>query len=208
MGGVPVHRLKAWLSGVVCVALAGVLSSCQQPSGGGGSPQKLEESPQPTGYGATFLGPDECSSRGKDFREVSCTSERAYARVLARYEESRAAGPACPGPTDFVLYISETASGVSATPAAVANGYACMRTLEPPHPGDPGKGGGPRTVVGDCVYHAGKGQVKETACDGSGAKPPAFVVTVSVARRALCPPSTKLYVELGGKKPVGCARRV
>ncbi|GAA1354929.1 hypothetical protein GCM10009612_18220 [Streptomyces beijiangensis] len=197
--------------GVICVVLVGVLSSCQQPSRGGPT-QKLQESPQPTGYGATFLGPDECSSRGRDFREVSCTSERAYARVLARHEGSRPAGPACPDPTDFVLYISETtpalAQGASATPSAVANGYACMRTLEPPHPGDPGKGGGPRTVVGDCVYNAGKGQVKETACDGSGERQPEFEVTTSVARRALCPPTTKLYVQLGGTKPVGCASRV
>ncbi|MEV0091681.1 hypothetical protein [Streptomyces sp. NPDC050738] len=194
----------------------GALSSCQQPSGGG-SPQKLQESPQPTGFGATFLGTQECSSRGKDFREVSCTSEKAYARVLVRYEGSRTTGPACPGPTDFVLYIAETtpalaeganaAPDASATPSPVARGYACMRTLEPPHPGDPGKGGGPRTVVGDCVYNAGKGQVKETACDGAGETQPEFKVMTSVARRALCPPTTKLYVQLGGTKPVGCARR-
>jgi hypothetical protein len=83
-----------------------------------------------------------------------------------------------------------------------------MRNLESPHPGDPGGGGGPRTIVGDCVYGTGKGEVRETACDGSGEHAPQYEVTSAVARRAQCPPSTALYVQLGGTTPVGCARRL
>lgn len=91
---------------------------------------------------------------------------------------------------------------------AVPRGYACMRNLESPHPGDPGQGGGPLTVVGDCVYGSRDGEVRETACDGSDARKPEFEVGSAVARRGLCPDTTDLYVELGGEKPVGCARKV
>ncbi|MEV0476471.1 hypothetical protein AB0I50_42455, partial [Streptomyces prunicolor] len=86
--------------------------------------------------------------------------------------------------------------------------HACMRNLEPPHPGDPGGGGGPRTIVGDCVYGSGSGQVRETACDGSGQRKPQYKVVKAVLRRASCPASTALYVQLGGEQPVGCARPV
>ncbi|MEK8170972.1 hypothetical protein NKH77_19675 [Streptomyces sp. M19] len=68
-------------------------------------------------------------------------------------------------------------------------------------PGDPGRGGGPRTVVGDCVYDADRGEVRETACDGSGARAPRFKVAATVGRRGDCPPATALYIQLGGGHP-------
>jgi hypothetical protein len=89
-----------------------------------------------------------------------------------------------------------------------------MRNLEPPHPGDPGGGGGPLTIAGDCVYRTQQGgpgeqgQVKETPCDSSGAHPPQFRITRVVERRGQCPGATALYVEVGGARPVGCAERV
>jgi hypothetical protein len=106
-----------------------------------------------------------------------------------------------------VLHISEQ-SRISDEDGdgAVHQGYACMRNLEPPHPGDPGGGGGPRTIVGDCVYGSGDGQVRETACDGAGARKPQYQVVKAVAERTQCPLSTALYVQLGGARPVGCAR--
>ncbi|MGW1314692.1 hypothetical protein [Streptomyces sp. NPDC002426] len=194
------------------LALVAVLgpSACRPSPGSaqgapaGGSPG----SAAPSGYGVEFLGPEDCSSRGAAFREVSCRSEKAAAKVLARHTGAPSDGPACPPPTDFVLHISPggptTADGRPATP----RGYACMRNLESPHPGDPGQGGGPLTVVGDCVQGFREGEVKETACDGSGERPPEFVIVSAVARRALCPGSTDLYVRLGGDEPVGCARRM
>ncbi|MFD8270456.1 hypothetical protein [Streptomyces althioticus] len=132
-----------------------------------------------TGYGAVFLDVGECSSFGRtSFTEVSCRSERAAARVVARHDGTTRDGPPCPPATDFVLHISER------WPAAdedgdgmVPRGHACMRNLQPPHPGDPGGGGGPRTVVGDCVYALAGGKVRETACDGSGPRRPEFKVT-------------------------------
>ncbi|MBT2676604.1 hypothetical protein J7E95_38650 [Streptomyces sp. ISL-14] len=165
---------------------------------------------RPAGYGAVFLGVDECSSFGtSSFTEVSCTSERAAARVVARHDGKVDDGPLCPATTDFVLHISEQSrSSDEDGDGAIPQGYACMRNLTSPHPGDPGGGGGPRTIVGDCVYGSGDGQVRETSCDGEGKRKPQYKVTKSVGERADCPLSTALYVQLGGEKPVGCARPV
>ncbi|WP_371529090.1 hypothetical protein OG302_26745 [Streptomyces sp. NBC_01283] len=208
---VVVRGLLVLLAVTLCAAVTG----CQKSSDPGPDASGRLKGRQPTssvssGSGAVFLAVDECGSRGREsFTEVSCTSERATARVIARYDGKVSDGPSCPVRTDFVLHISEN------RPAAdedgngeVPRGYACMRNLEEPHPGDPGGGGGPRTVVGDCVYAAGRGEVRETACDGSGTTAPEYRVTVAVSERSLCPAATQLYVSLGGAKPVGCAVRV
>ncbi|HET6360112.1 hypothetical protein [Streptomyces sp.] len=195
----------------VLALVVALIAGCQQTSGRTGAAASKVESatPTPSGYGPVFLGPGDCASRGRDFREVPCTSEKASARVTARNEGRLSAGPACPAATDFVLHISESRLSTDEDgDGDVGQGYACMRNLEPPHPGDPGGGGGPHTVVGDCVFSASAGQMKETACDGSGTRAPEFTVASSVERRAQCPPSTALYVRLEGDKPVGCARRV
>lgn len=183
------------------------LTGCQKSSDPG---SEAASSVAPSGYGAVFLAVDECSSRGREtFTEVSCTSERAAARVIARYDGKVAKGPSCPARTDFVLHISENRPRVDEDGnGEVPRGYACMRNLESPHPGDPGGGGGPRTVVGDCVYSAGRGEVRETACDGSGARAPEYRVTSAVSSRDACPAATQLYVSLEGGKPVGCAVRL
>ncbi len=162
---------------------------------------------RPSGYGAVFLGADECSSFGTtSFTEVPCGGERAAARVVARFDGAVGDGPPCPATTDFVLHISEQSPSDEDGDGAVPQGYACMRNLAPPHPGDPGRGGGPRTIVGDCVYNSGGRQVRETSCDGKGEKKPEYKVVKAVGKRAECPASTALYVQLGGERPVGCAR--
>ncbi|MCT9139064.1 hypothetical protein [Streptomyces violarus] len=211
--------------GVVCglLMLAGtLLAGCQSPSAGVAEDGRLGEpatgtsaavSPsatRPSGYGAVFLAVDECSSFGTtSFTEVPCAGERAAARVVARHDGAVRDGPRCPATTDFVLHISEQRPASDEDgDGAVPRGYACMRNLQPPHPGDPGGGGGPRTVVGDCVYSSGDGQVRETACDGKGNKQPEHKVTKAVDERGQCPLSTALYVRLGGEHPVGCARPV
>ncbi|MFE3851559.1 hypothetical protein ACFXPN_10480 [Streptomyces griseorubiginosus] len=205
-------------AGVVCVLtalLAALLTGCTQSAAGGESGEgpraTVPVSPstgRASGFGAVFLAVDECSSFGKaSFTEVPCTSERAAARVVARHDGTTADGPPCPATTDFVLHISaQSQISDEDGDGAVPQGYACMRNLEPPHPGDPGGGGGPRTIVGDCVYGSGGGQVRETPCDGTGARKPQYQVMKAVAERAQCPLSTALYVQLGGPQPVGCAR--
>ncbi|MFE7029518.1 hypothetical protein ACFU9Y_04345 [Streptomyces sp. NPDC057621] len=206
---------------LVCALLLLVLAAlagCQQPSGADGDGDAWPTTPAPvptqaSGYGVVFLGIDECSSFGREsFTEVPCTSERAAARVIARHDGRAGEGRPCPATTDFVLHISEQRPSADEDgDGAVPQGYACMRNLEPPHPGDPGGGGGPRTIVGDCVYGAGAGEVRETACDSasggpSGGRAPEYQVTEAVVRRSDCPASTELYVQLGGPQPVGCAR--
>ncbi|MEU8886642.1 hypothetical protein [Streptomyces sp. NPDC048442] len=184
---------------------------CQAGFTGGEDPGRTADSlpVTPSGYGAVFLGVNECSSYGKAPREVSCSSERAAARVTARYNGQAANGPSCPATTDFVLHISQSRPKSEENgDGAVPRGYACMRNLTAPHPGDAGGGGGPHTVVGDCVYGAGGGQVKETPCDGSGDRDPEFKVVRAVTGRTQCPSATRLYVQLDGGRPVGCAQPV
>ncbi|MER6994879.1 hypothetical protein [Streptomyces sp. NPDC000410] len=206
-------RMRRLGVGVVCALVIGGGSGCQpspRTESTGSSSEGRPRTVLPSGYGAVFLGPGDCSSRGDGgaVREVPCGSEKATARVIARFNGRIADGPACPAATDFVLHISERRPAVDEDgDGAVPQGYACMRNLEPPHPGDPGGGGGPHTVVGDCVYTSRKGQVKETACDGSGEQQPEFEVASAVTTRKKCPGSTDLYVQLGGARPVGCARR-
>lgn len=205
-------RVSGWRTRAVCAVTGAVLlAGCQEAPDGEGDRTAAVASPvRPTGYGAVFLAVDECSSFGRtSFTEISCASERAAARVVARHDGTARDGPRCPATTDFVLHISEQRpSSDEDGDGAVPQGYACMRHLQPPHPGDPGGGGGPRTIVGDCVHELGDGKVRETACDGSGEEQPEFEVTRAVATRAECPASTALYVRLGGTTPVGCARPV
>ncbi|MEV5954393.1 hypothetical protein AB0M11_11565 [Streptomyces sp. NPDC051987] len=194
----------------VLVALTVVLlpTGCRgtTSSGAPAGSARPTASPAPSGYGTRFLAVGECSSFGTArFTEVPCSSERAAARVTARHDGAVADGPACPATTDFVLHIGAQGTGGA---GRIPQGYACMRDLQPPHPGDPGGGGGPRTIVGDCLYGSGHGQVRETACDGSGKRKPVYRVVRAVASRDACPASTALYVQLGGAQPVGCARRV
>ncbi|MER5882635.1 hypothetical protein ABT160_02280 [Streptomyces sp. NPDC001941] len=193
--------------GVVCaVLLAGGGVACQRAADGGGGATPGPSGSSSPGYGAVFLDAGECGTAGPEYREVPCGSEKAAAKVLARHAGAPAAddhGASCPAPTDFVLHV--TGAG------ARARGYACMRNLEPPHPGDPGRGGGPRTRVGDCVRRAGAGRVEETACDGPAGGAPRYEVVAAVRSRAGCPSATDLFVDLGpvlgGSSPVGCARR-
>ncbi|MFC5720304.1 hypothetical protein ACFP1Z_09030 [Streptomyces gamaensis] len=154
-----------------------------------------------TGGTGIFLDRDTCAmSGGGSWFQVDCADARASARVLARYSGPESRGPRCPEPTDFVLGITGEAHA--------REGYACLRNLRPPHPGDPGMGGGPLTVTGDCVATEPGGLVRETACDGSGPRAPQYKITREVEGRAECPPETDLYVHVGGGTPIGCARRL
>ncbi|MFF4225557.1 hypothetical protein ACFYZH_22210 [Streptomyces abikoensis] len=179
----------------------------QAGQGGQGGGQAALERADP-GRSTTFLAQGSCAGRDRTgFTELDCADERATAAVLARYYGPQEDGPRCPDNTDFVLHITAVNAGTSESESA-PEGYACMRGLRPPHPGDPGMGGGPLTVAGDCVYTERHGVVKETACDGSRGHAPEFRVDSTVRTRDECPPSTDLYVQVGGGRPVGCARRL
>ena len=205
-----VHALlRAVPRAALCAALCLLpLTGCRGPAERGTAADTAAAGVRPSGYGAVFLAVGECSSFGAVApTEVPCDSERAAARVTAREDGRAGNGPPCPATTDFVLHISERRPAADEDgDGAVPLGYACMRKLQPPHPGDRGGGGGPRTIVGDCVREIGGGRVREAACDGGGEYAPQFKVVEAVATRAQCPASTGLYVRLGGERPVGCAR--
>ncbi|MCQ4082844.1 hypothetical protein NGB36_20110 [Streptomyces sp. RB6PN25] len=169
-----------------------------------------------------FLAAGACAARiqtsgGVSFREVACNDRSAVAKVTVRRTRGDPGEPDCPDVTDFVLAVqggraketpSPTGTGTG-TGTGASDGYACMRNLRPPHPGDPGGGGGPNTIVGDCVYDAGHNEVKETACDGGGSNGHAlqYKVVAIVTDRAGCPQTTALYIGVR-KGEVGCARRL
>ncbi|WP_431033744.1 hypothetical protein ACQYWQ_09500 [Streptomyces sp. P6-2-1] len=199
-------RARRWLA---LLAGAGLVGAGVTGCAGAPAPQPVAAEVSASPY--RFLEPGTCSGgeradgRKATVREVSCRSESAVARVLTRHEERRADGPLCPGRTDFVLQLSGGDPGLDEDgDGSVARGYACMRNLEAPHPGDPGQGGGPRTVAGDCVRAIGEGEVRETACAARGAERPEHRVVTTVRERARCPEGTELYVTVGGKRPVGC----
>ncbi len=203
--------LTALVAAAAVAVLAALLTGCRGPAGA----PLGDARPAPgrsAGHGAPFLAVGACSSFGTtSSTEVPCAGERAAARVVARHDGAVTGGPPCPPTTDFVLRISAQRPahdpGDEDGDGAIPQGYACMRNLEAPHPGDPGGGGGPRTIPGDCLYDSGRGQVRETACDGSGGRAPRYRITEATTARRACPASTVLYVRLGGDRPVGCARR-
>ncbi|MFJ4845305.1 MULTISPECIES: hypothetical protein [unclassified Streptomyces] len=195
----------AWL-------LAVLLASCTPGPGGTGS-SAAGPSLTPTTQDGVFLAQDECATSDPvgSYREIACDDPAALARVVARLYGLLPASPSpstknaarpgdrCPATTDFLLTVS----------AAQPQGYACMRNLMAPHPGDPGEGGGPQTIAGDCVYTSRQGEVKETTCDGSATHKPQYQVTRLAGSRAACPKDTVLYVRVGGGPDgVGCARRL
>lgn len=103
------------------------------------------------------------SQKDGSWQKVSCTAPDATAQVTkvtaAEGNQRFTLRPDCPPRTDLAL----------SQPAASTLSYVCARNLKPPHPGDPGQGGG--TVdAGDCVNTAGSA-IDEVPCDGSGAKP-------------------------------------
>jgi hypothetical protein len=105
------------------------------------------------------------------FEPTACSDRRA-ARITHLGEEvelgeARPVDDGCPADTDVAFVAEDPASGLDRQ-------VVCARNLEPPHPGDPGGGGGD-PVVGDCVYVLGSdaaGQlddvVVEMPCDEPG----------------------------------------
>ncbi|MFD5629584.1 hypothetical protein [Streptomyces sp. NPDC127072] len=105
--------------------------------------------------------------------EVACDDPDAIGKVLKRAEERTTQNTYidCPGPTDDVLGISDAGGPELAGPRDYAQyvngvGYACVRNLRAPHPGDPG-GGGMEIRVGDCLWTSGPAdQYEEVPCEG------------------------------------------
>jgi hypothetical protein len=204
------HRISRY--GPV-LPLALMLAGCMPNQGPTGNSAYTPPSGSPSGSptAGPFLAVGACVAHdrvgtGGSFHQVVCDDPAAVAKVTVRRTKGSADAPDCPETTDFVLSISGTSA--AQTPAHPdAQGYACLRNLRAPHPGDPGKGGGPNTIVGDCVYTEGADEAEETACDGTGKHTPQYRVTAIVPARADCPPATSLYVGVQHHR-VGCARKL
>jgi hypothetical protein len=81
------------------------------------------------------------------FQAVACTDPHAISRIVALGATPDVLGnlkgdSGCPDDTDQIF---KSGDGIQNGP------LACARNLTGPHPGDPGGGGGPKIIVGDCV---------------------------------------------------------
>lgn len=167
---------------VVTVSLA-LLTGCGKATGHRDAAGGESGSPTPSpsvhpSYGTQYLDDKECAApAGKEssaYREVPCDAPEATAQVSLRLESGSAtpfSETVCAPNTDFVVDIPLSLATLERK-QPTGEGYACMRNLKPPHPGDPGGGGGPRIEVGDCVYSDPKkgDTVTEAACRTEGRK--------------------------------------
>jgi hypothetical protein len=178
---------------IVSVTILFAVAACS------GTPQRTR-TPSPADDGlnvADCLAQPESASTGGSWREVACDDPVAIASATA--VESLPGGvagamaePECPAGTDYAL----RATDFRPVGRDVSWSFVCARNLEPPHPGDPGGGGGPDIVAGDCVHTtANLGTVKEARCDGKGKLKPTHKVTMVAT--AICPPGNDVSVKVG-----------
>ncbi|GGT66263.1 hypothetical protein GCM10010207_76650 [Streptomyces atratus] len=113
-------------------------------------------------YGVQFLAEGECAAAEPGqkvvYREVPCDDPKAVAKVIDRADigfPDPFEATACSDNADFAVNAPVSIAILEDKPVS-GEGYACMRNLKAPHPGDPGGGGGPRIEVGDCVHSAAR----------------------------------------------------
>lgn len=105
--------------------------------------------------------------------EMPCDDPDAIGKVLKRVEKKTTlyTYTDCSDSTDDVLGISgdpgwEVAGSRDYAEYAVGEGYACVRNLKAPHPGEPGEGG-MEIRVGDCLEASDTGdRYEEVPCEG------------------------------------------
>lgn len=118
-------------------------------------------------------GPDE-------MKEVSCSSEQAFAKVIEKYEGVDLFSPSeCPAETDTFGRF-----GLSAT--------VCLRNLQPPHLGDAGRGGGVFRAQ-DCIDNP-VFTVNEVKCDSEDAHARLAAVVDTIDK---CPQDAVQFAEVG-----------
>lgn len=161
--------------------------------------------------------------------EVACSDPAAVAKVLARepfdpFKVTTCAKPAAQA--DTLAQLSRLGTGKNAGKLEYA--AVCLRNLRAPHPGDPGQGGGPNIVKGDCLVEHKSLQLSlsggsdtttvETACSATGYSAPNYRVigmgTTTIVRGEKsipCPPSTQAQFSAPDQRFIGdvyCAVKV
>lgn len=126
---------------------------------------------------------------------VACDDPDAEVLVLELLAPADDGEPHCPYGTDDVVDARPSTLVDAVTEAdddeeREVTEVACVRNLHPPHPGDPGAGGGQLTA-GDCFYvDIEDEELVEVACAGDD-QPPAFQALDVVDDPQDCPDETE-----------------
>jgi hypothetical protein len=187
---------------------AGVVGLAAVLMGVGGAACAEEEAPQGTRQVDEFsevgdcLGPD--PERSGSYTQCDCDDPEATGEIIEMVTDvGPSAPPLCPPRTDE-LVDAEQGPVVDGDVASLPQTW-CLRNLDPPHPGDPGAGGG-ELLEQDCFTVAESGAIQEVACDGSGPAPPQHRLVGISETVDGCPPVTAEPVELASVPPqVLCA---
>jgi hypothetical protein len=126
---------------------------------------------------------------------VDCSSADAQSRLLATMSFDGSAVGSCPLVTDDIVPMVDSVTD-----------YACLRRLRPPHPGDPGRGGGVLRA-GDCVADPAAGPPGQEAPCGSARN--WATVSATAANPAHCPRPAVDYLTRPSDslKPIVCLAR-
>ncbi|MFJ2900180.1 hypothetical protein ACIO87_35570 [Streptomyces sp. NPDC087218] len=180
-------RIRTTAAAAVATAAALVLvTGCGKATGNrasdtDGASASPTASPTPSvnpSYGEQFLAEGECAAPEPNkediYREVPCKDPKAVAKVETRTlvgSSEPFSATSCPKHADFAIDVPLSIAILESKPAT-GEGYACMRNLKPPHPGDTGGGGGPSIEVGDCVHSTPRSGdfTAEVACRTKGEK--------------------------------------
>jgi hypothetical protein len=158
-------------------------------------PRDAQPAAEPTEVG-DCLGRD--PRRAGGYTPRRCDDAESTHEILAMVTDlGRADRPLCPPGTDELLP-AEQGPVVDGDIASLPQTW-CLRSLEPPHPGDPGMGGG-ELVEQDCIVDAA-GAIDEVPCDGRGPAPPQHRLVGVVEVAEACPPGTVEPVELDVTPP-------
>ncbi|SDS55519.1 hypothetical protein [Actinoplanes derwentensis] len=176
----------------LAVLLAALVGGCS-----GGSP-RVARTPSPADDGlntSDCVAPQNASAGGGSWQEVACEDPAAVAEVIqvdgvGGGVAGAMAEPDCPEGTDHAL----RGTDFGLLQQKVTWSFVCARNLKPPHPGDPGEGGGPGIVEGDCVrVTEGLANVEEVPCDGQ----PKATHRVTIIIQAICPPGNDASFAIG-----------
>lgn len=141
----PGRRVRRLLIGLALTAVASLIVAWL-------AMRNYRNSVTPPAVGSC-LAPGEVRNGEMTFDKVDCTDGSATVRVIRTVaDDPFLTQPDCPDPTDLVI-------------TQWLYGSACARNLRPPHPGDPGLGGG-ILRAGDCVNDPSQLE-REVPCSSS-----------------------------------------